>query len=388
MLTGSLQEKRGIYQCVLNLKDENGKRRLKWISTGLPIKGNKRKAEKILQDLITKYSAFDFSSGNMNVKFSDYAQKWLESKKGKVEKSTWDGYYNTVMKHIVPYFSKLAINIKDVKPSHIDDYYNYKSRYGRCDNKGGLSECSLKAHKFVLKAIFSKAMSVSKIIQENPAENVKLSKFVEDKKKEEVFLNQEEARKMLKAFQGHPLEHLIFIALCYGLRRSEVLGLKWDAIDFTEGTLKIKHTVVSNRSIVYKDRTKSKASKATYILIPKAKEILKQVKAKQEENKKLFGNEYIKSDYVFTWQNGKLFRPDYVTKSFQKVLKKNNLTHMRLHDLRHSCASILHDEKWSLKQIQEWLRHADIKTTGNIYVHIQKSREAIGDESVNDIFSL
>ena len=61
---------------------------------------------------------------------------------------------------------------------------------------------------------------------------------------------------------------------------------------------------------------------------------------------------------------------------------------MRLYDLRHPCASILHDEKWSLKQIQEWLRHADIKTTGNIYVHIQKSREAIGDESVNDIFSL
>lgn len=83
MLTGSLQEKRGIYQCVLNLKDENGKRRLKWISTGLPIKGNKRKAEKILQDLITKYSAFDFPSGNMNVKFSDYTQKWLKSKKWK-----------------------------------------------------------------------------------------------------------------------------------------------------------------------------------------------------------------------------------------------------------------------------------------------------------------
>ena len=315
MLTGSLQEKRGIYQCVLNLKDENGKKRLKWISTGLPIKGNKRKAEKILQDLIAKYSSLDFSNGNINVKFSDYAQKWLESKKGKVEKSTWDGYYNTVMKHIVPYFSKLAIDIKDVKPSHIDDYYNYKSRYGRCDNKGGLLECSLKAHKFVFKAIFSKAISVGKIIKENPAENVKLSKFVEDKKKEDVFLNQEEARKMLKAFQGHPLEHLIFIALCYGLRRSEVLGHKWDAIDFTENTLKIKHTVVSNRSIVYKDRTKSKASK----------EIFEKVKTKQEENKKLFGNEYIKSDYVFTWQNGKLFRPDYVAKSFQKVLKKITL---------------------------------------------------------------
>ena len=141
---------------------------------------------------------------------------------------------------------------------------------------------------------------------------------MEDKKKEEVFLNQEEARKMLKAFQGHPLEHLIFIALCYGLRRSEVLGLKWDAIDFTEGTLKINHTVVSNRSIVYKDRTKSKASKATYILIPKTKEILKQVKAKQEENKKLFGNEYINQIMYLRGKMGNYLDPITLLKVFKK----------------------------------------------------------------------
>ena len=61
---------------------------------------------------------------------------------------------------------------------------------------------------------------------------------------------------------------------------------------------------------------------------------------------------------------------------------------MRLHDLRHSCASILHDEKWSLKQIQEWLRHADIETTGYIYVHILKSRQVIEDENVDNIFLL
>lgn len=388
MLTGSLQEKRGIYQCVLNLKDENGKRRLKWISTGLPIKGNKRKAEKILQDLITKYSAFDFSSGNMNVKFSDYAQKWLESKKGKVEKSTWDGYYNTVMKHIVPYFSKLAIDIKDVKPSHIDDYYNYKFRSGRRDNKGGLSMCSLKAHRFVLKCILGNALSVDEIINKNPAANVALPKFEKVKEQHGVFLNQEQANEMLKTFDNHPLQPLVFIALCYGLRRSEVLGLKWKAINLEENTLKIEHTVVKGLTIERKDRTKSTSSKATYKLTPKAKEIFENLKAKQEENKKLFGGEYVKSDYVFTWQDGKPFRPDYVTKGFQKVLKKSGFAHMRFHDLRHSCASILHDKGWSLKKIQEWLRHSDIETTGNIYVHILKSRQVIESDDIDDTFSL
>ena len=96
----------------------------------------------------------------------------------------------------------------------------------------------------------------------------------------------------------------------------------------------------------------------------------------------------MKSDYIFVWQDGRLFRPDYVTKSFQKVLKKSGFAHMRFHDLRHSCASILHDKGWSLKKIQEWLRHSDIETTGNIYVHILKSRQVIENDTVDEIFSL
>ncbi len=132
----------------------------------------------------------------------------------------------------------------------------------------------------------------------------------------------------------------------------------------------------------------SASSKATYKLTPKAREIFESLKANQEENKKLFGSEHIQSDYIFVWQNGKLFRPDYVTRDFQKVLKKNGFAHMRFHDLRHSFASILHDKGYSLKKIQKWLRHSDIETTGNIYVHILKSRQVIEDENFDNIFSL
>ena len=131
---------------------------------------------------------------------------------------------------------------------HISEYYNYKFRHGRCDNKGGLSMCSLKAQRFVLKCIFNHALSIDEIITKNPALNVSLPK---EKVKEEhsVFLNGEQANEMLKAFEGHPLQPLVFISLCYGLRRSEVLGLKWKAISFEENTLKIEHTVVKGLTI-------------------------------------------------------------------------------------------------------------------------------------------
>lgn len=93
--------------------------------------------------------------------------------------------------------------------------------------------------------------------------------------------------------------------------------------------------------------------------------------AEQKKNKKLFGKSYQNSDYIFTWEDGRPYQPAYITKEFQKVLAKNNFPKMRFHDLRHSCASILYDKGWDLKDIQTWLGHADIQTTAK-YLHSYK----------------
>jgi integrase len=193
---------------------------------------------------------------------------------------------------------------------------------------------------------------------------------------------------VLNAFDGHILKPLIATTLYYGLRRSEVLGLKWEAIDFENETLEIKHTVVKFNSIIAKDKTKNTASHATYKLLPEVKKMLEDLKSKQDENRKLFGDEYKGTGYVFTWQDGRLFRPDYVTKTFQKVLKQNDLPKLRFHDLRHSCASILYDKKWQEKDVQEWMRHADIQTTMNIYTHISESRKEIMAKDLEGLFNI
>ena len=112
------------------------------------------------------------------------------------------------------------------------------------------------------------------------------------------------------------------------------------------------------------------------------------MKAEQKQNEKLFGKDYQKSDYVFTWQDGKPYRPVYVHHAFTKTLKKNNFPHMAFHDLRHSTASILYDKKWELKDIQKWLGHSNIQTTGDIYTHISNLREKNLAEDLNGTFSL
>ena len=110
------------------------------------------------------------------------------------------------------------------------------------------------------------------------------------------------------------------------------------------------------------------------------------LKAKEEANRKLFGKEYIDNDYIFKWDNGKTYSPDYITSKFSKLLKKHNLPYINFHGLRHTCASLLIDSNYQLKDIQEWLGHADIQTTANIYGHIDIARKKNISNSMENLF--
>lgn len=390
-ITGSVQKRRGTWHCVLNLYNEEGQRKPKWINTDLPDRGNKKAAEQLLQQWIEHYSQSGHDAAKQNL-FVDLALLWLEEKKIGAELSTRENYENVVCNHIVLYFKKKMLAVHEVKPKDIKAYYIYKMKDGRKDNKaGGLSHETLKKHASVLKLIFDSAVEMEDIAS-NPAAGVNLPPpNVEDKKdnlEDAVFLNAEQANNLLYVFDGDFLQPLLCVTLHYGLRRSEVLGLKWNAIDMENGTMQILHTVVKHNTIVAKDRTKSKASKGTYDLLLGIKELFTQIKGQQEQYRKSFRKQYVDFDYVFTWPDGHLIRPDYITKRFQKVLENNGLADMRFHDLRHSCASILYDKGWNVKDIQEWLRHSKLETTMDIYTHISDQRKKILAKDLQGTFRL
>lgn len=131
-MTGSLQIKNGKYYAVINYKNSEGKRKQKWINTQLEEKGNKRKAEQILHRTLLQFS--DFSEVKSDFLFSDYLLKWLENAKGKVEESTWEGYTNTINKHIYPYFKRQGIKLIDITAKDISAYYNIKIKEGLSPN--------------------------------------------------------------------------------------------------------------------------------------------------------------------------------------------------------------------------------------------------------------
>ena len=198
-----------------------------------------------------------------------------------------------------------------------------------------------------------------------------------------TFLDAEQMQKLFEIVKGTRLELPVLVAAFYGLRRGEVLGLKWDAIDFNRGTLTIKRTVTEatidgTMKIIEQDSAKTKSSLRTLPLVGSFRDYFQKVKEAQELNKKVCGNcyNYDYDGYVFVNELGERMRPNYLTEYFPKYIAKHGMPKMRFHDLRHSCASMLLANDVPLKQIQEWLGHSDISTTANIYDYKSKLTSA------------
>lgn len=385
MVTVSLQEKSGIYQAVLNYKDDNGKRKQKWVSTKLKVRGNKKqalaKAEEIRANFEKKLefknlNNFDDTVVN-NVLFLDFLVNWLEMVKNTIEPSTYTSYNQIVSDRITKYFSANKIMLKDLTPVHIQAYYN--TMYSE-----GLSANTVIHHHAIIRKCLDYAFKMD-IIPNNPADKVqrpKKEQFIGE------FYTTDQLINLIEDSKGDELELIILLTVHYGLRRSEVLGLKWDAIDFKNKTLTIKHTVViakidGKRQLVAKDRTKNKSSYRTLPLIDTIAIKLQEHKTKQETFKKKFGSSYNKDylDYICVNPQGMLIRPDYISQHFKLLLEKNNLKHIRFHDLRHSCASLLLSSGVQMKSIQEWMGHSNFSTTANIYAHLDcNSKQSSADE--------
>lgn len=230
------------------------------------------------------------------------------------------------------------------------------------------------------------------LIPFNPADKVerpKKQRYIAD------YYRQEELERLLEASKDHPYSLLIQMTAFYGLRRSEALGLKWDAIDFERDTITIKHIVTNAKidgkcEIVCADRAKTKSSLRSLPLVSNIREKLLVLREQQKENRRVCGNCYSKKydGYVFVDAMGNIFNPRRVTANFSKLLEQNGLRHIRFHDLRHSCASLLLANDVPLKQIQEWLGHSDIGTTANIYSHLDYKSKITSANVMDNILTL
>ena len=384
MITGCLQQKNNTYYAVLYIKVD-GKRKTKWVPTGLPVAGtSQRKAQKAFDQIRLEYEqtqeekerqeaeekARELIEGKRNpqadVPFMDYLQKWLLQSKPTISKTTFKGYRTMLDGRVNRYFTELDVTVGEVTPQHLQDFYQTIFDEGHTPN-------TVIHYHAVLRKALQNAVKKD-ILNTNPADKV-------DRPKKNVyqaqFYSAEEIMTLFDAVSDDPLEICVKLAAYYGLRRSEVLGLKWDAINLEQKTISIRHKVIEDEVDgkfvpVGEDVLKTKSSFRTLPLLPSVEKLLLAEKEKQEMYRRLFKRSYCREylDYICLDQTGKLMRPNYVTEHFSWLLEKFGLKKIRFHDLRHSCASLLLASGISMKQIQIWLGHSTFSTTADIYSHL------------------
>ena len=366
MVAGHLTLKNGRYYAVLNYRNAGGQRKTKWIALGLPEKGNKRKAEAELARLRAEFEppkeVDDLSSDML---FADYLLEWLEIAKGRLAVATYSSYAAMIKKPVGPYFRQRNLTLRELEARHLQMFYSEMLRKVKPN--------TVIHYHAIIHSALKYAVKTDMLVQ-NVADKVdrpKKNSF------QPVFLSAEEMQKMFEALRGTKLELPVLVAAFYGFRRGEVLGLKWDAIDFERGTISVIRTVTTitvdgKQTEIEQQSAKTKSSLRTLPLIGSFREYFLQVKEAQELNKQICGNCYNHEydGFVFVDELGERMRANYLTSAFPKFLEDHGLRRMRFHDLRHSCASLLLANGVPLKHIQEWLGHSDFTTTANIYAHL------------------
>ena len=372
MIAGHLQEKNGMFYVVLNYRDENGKRKTPWISTNLPVKGNKKRAENFMMDVRRNFVPPNVqrieereAMQKGDILFTDFLLKWLRVAKSTVKLTTYASYEMMATRIIIPYFETLNIKLKELTTEDIQEFYSAQLERVSANTVIHYHAVIHRALKYAVKI---------KTIQSNPAVNVerpRKEKFIGS------FYDKKEINTLFDIIQGHPLEVAIKLAAFYGLRREEIIGLKWTAIDFENNTLTIQHTVtecnLDGKHIeVASDTAKTDSSLRTMPLVTNFRAMLLAKKEKQEHYRKLCGRSYCKEylDYIFVNEMGERWKPRYLSDGFKRILEQNGLRRIRFHDLRHTCASLLLANNVPMKKIQEWLGHSDFSTTANIYAHL------------------
>lgn len=300
--------------------------------------------------------------------FVKYLFDWIEIHKLTIKKNTYLNYMQHIVKHFEPYFQ--GYNLEDITVMDIEKYYSYKI-------EEGLSVSTIKKHRSTLSAAFSYALS-HEMINKNP---IPIAVMPKQTKYEAEILSFNEIRDLIQIASKDTISLPVLLASLLGLRASEALGLRWDRIDFTNHTITINHTYlkcwdIRRKKTVYwfSDTTKNKASKRILpmpVFLEKALKIHKLVQMNSHPKNKKY------KDYVCTQPNGNMINHNILSKHMNNLIKEMNINkHITFHGLRHSFATYLYkDFHISIKDIQVFLGHSDISTTGNIYTHIEINPE-------------
>ena len=382
-ITGSAYEKYGRYYIAVRMTFDNGKKKTFTKSTNIPckkskVKGEEKRIESYYKQALEMLSEFkkevmgkkeileNIEAENFETSFSNYAKKYLERRKYIWSPSTYLGTSQAVLNTIIPFFK--GKNLSEITVSDVKEFQTFL-------RKKGLSEDTVKHYTTYIRSILNEAIEDG-VIEKNVVRKLKPIKVIP---KERTIFKAEELKVILEKIKETDLEIPISLGLKFGLRLSEVLGLRWSDIDFTKNKIYIKNTVTKGltfnekkkkykEEFIFKEKTKTVSSRRDFFLDENFKKLLEEKFKKIEEDKKKLGNTYNNEllNYIVVTREGNLYKQ--ISRHFTDLLRENGILKGSFINLRTTFATVLFEKKVDIITIKELMGHSNIETTMKYYI--------------------
>jgi integrase len=360
-MKGHIRKRGKSWAVVFDLgRDASGKRRQKWHA----VPGTRRDAQRELARLLNEMNTGAYvEPARMTV--SEFLDRWLaDYAKPKVSPKTFECYQEMIDGHIRPALG--AYLLPKLAPLHIQSFYSRALASGRKDGKGGLSAQSVvHFHRLLHKAL---AQAVKwQLLARNPVDAVEPPRA---ERKEMRALDEDETARLLSLLGESRLYMPTMLAVTTGLRRGEILGLRWGNVDLVAGTLTVVQSLEQTKGGLRLKSPKTHRSRRSIALPAMTTAALRLHRVKQAEERLALGPAYDDEGFVCPRPGGAPWAPDVLSTAFAAFVRRSGLKQFRFHDLRHSHASHLLRAGVHPKIVSERLGHSTVGITLDTYSHV------------------
>jgi len=345
---------RGSWAYVLDAgRDSLGKRR-QLTRGGFATRSEARAA---LREMLLSGSASDVASHRLTV--AEYLKQWLEGKRA-LRPSTLKSYQDHLRLYLVPHLGHLRL--KDLSAAHVDQMITSIAS----GSHRALTATTIHHIHATLRTALNAAVR-RRLLAYNPALQVELP--VVDREPVTVWTHEQLAH-FLTSAHGDRLQVLYYLVALTGLRRGEVLGLRWSDVDLDRKLVSVRQQVVQVSGHLYIGPPKTRAGRRVVPLDQATAHALLAHRTAQEQERVAWGDSRLDSGLVFTREDGSALSPDYVTRYFRTLSRRAGLPEIRFHDLRHTSASIALTAGVAMKVVSERLGHSTTGITADLYTHV------------------